>query len=238
MATLIPSSTPLPDGPRPETAPAPHLPAAGDRATSRTAAGKREPREKVRPRYRADAALDAAERQELGMVAKQAWEACGAKAAHIPADEWRHDQVAIATQGKATRVSDLRRGQFRDVLAHFLTIKGDVARAFRVAERSGQDMADRDLAVHKLREVCEAGGLDYPEYPESICRRQFKIGLDEVETGRIWFLFYTCNTRARRKNEKASEIASEGPTPKTAVVTLENGSDAENPTGGLGENAL
>jgi hypothetical protein len=183
-----------------------------DRAATRPSAGKPgrgKAQRNVEPRHTASSALNAEERQELGMVAKQAWEACGAKAAGIPADEWRHEQVAIATQGKAARVSDLRRGMFRDVLAHFLLIKGDTARAFRTAQRSGQDMADRDLALHKLREACEEGGLAYPDYPAAICDRQFKCTLDELETGRIWFLFYTCTRRARAKNKNASEIDSE-----------------------------
>lgn len=242
MPTLIPSSTPLPDGPRHETAPALHpLSAEMDRAATRPSAGKPgrgKAQRNVEPRHTASSALNAEERQELGMVAKQAWEACGAKAAGIPADEWRHEQVAIATQGKAARVSDLRRGMFRDVLAHFLLIKGDTARAFRTAQRSGQDMADRDLALHKLREACEEGGMAYPDYPAAICDRQFKSTLDELETGRIWFLFYTCTRRARAKKEKASEIDSQGGMPESAVVTLENGSEPGNPLGGAGGNPL
>lgn len=250
MPTLIPASTPLPDGPRPAeaalgaTAPLPHAPVAAPVSASRAgrpapAQSRGQGKARIGKAHVAKGAITAAERQELGMVAKQAWEACGAKAAGIDANEWRHEQVAIATQGKAARVGEVTRGQFRDVLAHFLLIKGDTARAFRTAQRAGQDMADRDLALFKIREACESAGLDYPAYPDSICRRQFKVPLDSpedlLETGRLWFLFYTVTRRAREKNKKASLVDSEGGIEKTAVVTPGDAPDAREALGEDGE---
>ena len=69
---------------------------------------------------------------------------CGAKGAGIDCDEWRPDRAAEASAGKATCLHDLKRGQYKDVLRHFLQIAGHSARAFRVAQKSGQGHADRE----------------------------------------------------------------------------------------------
>ncbi len=244
MTTLIPADTPLPPEGAPETPALPQelareaAPATGTGSPRRAGAAKSAAGGGVAPRHRAGGPLSTKERRELGMVAKQAWEKCGAKAAGIPADEWRYEQVAIATGGKAGRVGEVGRGQFRDVLAHFLMIKGDVERAFRTAQRAGQDMADRELALYKLREVCEAAKYAYPEYPDEICRAEFRVPLDSPEerlpTGRIWFLFYTCTRNARAREKRASEIDSEGGVGKSAPTTLENPADAPEAPGGPG----
>lgn len=238
MATLIPTDIPFPDAPH-RRAEGPDCPIENKPSdTYRRSQGRAAVSEasgEVAPRHRATGLIDAKERQHLGRLGREAWVKCGAKGAGIDCDEWRHEQVAEASDGKATCLHDLKRGQYKDVLRHFLQIAGHSARAFRVAQKSGQGHADRDLAMEKLKEACESGDLAFPEYPESICRRQFKVGLDELETGKVWFLFYTCTNRARTKNKKASEIASEGVSDESAVPTLETGCDAENPTGGPGE---
>lgn len=241
MATLIPSDTPLP--PASPTSPAPSardeaalVPATG--SPRGTGAAKAAEGDAVAPRHQATGLISKTERQHLGRLGRQAWDKCGAKGAGIDCDEWRHEQVAIASEGRATCLHDLRRGDYRDVLKHFLVIAGDSARAFRVAQRSGQGAADRDLALYKLREACERGELAFPDYPEAICRRQFRCGLDDLETGKLWFLFYTCTARADAKLKKASLVNSEGGISKTAVVTLEDAPDACNPVGEVGERAL
>lgn len=235
MSTLIPGDLPLPSGAAP-SARAEAAPVSVSVGTSRrTGAANRAGGETVEPRYQAKGLITSDERQHLGRLARQAWEKCGAKGAGIPCDEWRHEQVEIATEEKAKSLHEVRRGQYRDVLKHFLELAGDSARAFRVAQRSGQGAADRDLALAKLKEACESGELAYPDYPEAICRKQFKCGLDDLETGKVWFLFYTCQTRARAKNKKASEIASKGPMSAAAPITLPDACDAQEAVGGPGE---
>lgn len=241
MPTYIPS-LPIPEGPESRVQRVPDSLAAAavvsvDNPVSARQAGAAtgDRADEVAPRYQATGLITASERQHLGRLARDAWEKCGAKGAGIGCDEWRHEQVAIATEEKATRLSDLRRGQYKDVLRHFLELAGDSARAFRVAQRSGQGAADRDLAMAKLRDVCESGGLAFPDYPDSICRRQFKCALESLETGKVWFLFYTCTRRARAKNQKGPEIAPETPISNPAVVTLADGCEAGNPVGGPGE---
>lgn len=237
MATIIPNAPRPDDGDAPRHSP-PTLPAP-PRATEGPSpgAGTTAPDE-VEPRHRATGGVSAKERQHLARVARQAWEKCGAKGAGVAFDAWRHDQVADATDGKASGITSIRRGDYRTVMAHFLSIAGHGGRAMRTAARSGQGQADRDLALAKLRDVCESGGLAYPEYPESICRRQFRCGLDDLETGKVWFLFYTCTSRARAKQKKAPESAPETPSPDSAPVTPPAASDAQDPTGGDGETQL
>lgn len=231
MTTIIPTDLPLPEGPEPRAMAPAASPIPDRRALSADGGG----RSAVEPRHRATGPIGAKERQHLARLAREAWDKCGARAAGVPCDEWRHDQVQDATGGRADGLTSLARGQYREVLAHFLSIAGHGGRAMRQATRSGQGAADRELAIAKLRDVCEGGGLAWPAYPESICRRQFRCGLDELETGKIWFLFYTCTSRARAKSKKRPEIDSEGGIGKSAVSTLESPGDAQDPTGEGGE---
>jgi hypothetical protein len=232
--TIIPADTPLPADPSsPSASPRDSVPTKV--ARTRGATGAVEPADKVEPRYRATDLLSSTERQTLARLARAGWVRCGAQEAGVDFGEWRHDQVAEATDGETSGLTSLRRGQYRDVEMHFAEIAGDSARAFRAAGRSGQGQADRDLALAKLRQACTVGDLAYPEYPEAICRNQFKCSLDQLETGKVWFLFYTCTRAARRKNEKAAEIAAQSASAQMAVPTLDERCGAENPTGEPGE---
>jgi hypothetical protein len=239
MKTLIPASPDFPARQAEPTCPAskpvapPRHPEG--REPGATAALAEDYVGEVAPRYRATGGISPKERQHLARLARQAWEKCGARGAGIDFDEWRHEQVAEATDGKASGLTELRRGQYRDALRHFLALAGESARAFRVATRGGQRAADRDLALAKLREACEAGGLAYPEYPESICRRQFGVELERLETGKVWFLFYTCTQRGRAKAKHRAENAPDAPDAATAIDTLPERCDAGNPVGGPGE---
>lgn len=152
--TIIPSDTPLPADPAASDTPPPR--------PSRPATAANTPPAKVTPRHRATGLIGSTERQTLARLARAGWVRCGAQEAGIEFGEWRHDQVAAATEGEASGLTAVRRGQYREVEAHFAEIAGDSARAFRAAGRSGQGAADRELAVAKLRAVCETGGLAYP----------------------------------------------------------------------------
>jgi hypothetical protein len=234
MPTLTPPGTPLPG--RDDLAAT--RPALTDRAARSARSDKTSESASpggVAPRHRATGLLTAPERQRLAHVARVAFDRCGAGKAGISFDEWRHEQVEIATDGRATGITSLTRGQYREVQAHFLAIAGDAVKAFRSGQRAGQSHADRDLAFRKLREACESGELDYPSYPEAICRKQFRCDLDALETGKVWFLFYTCTRRARAKIKKASQSDSKAGISTALPKTGDSASDAQNPPGGPGE---
>lgn len=233
MPTFTPPGTPLPGrddlaATRPALTDRPVSAGRSDKTSSPSPGG-------VAPRYQATGPLTAPERQRLAHVARVAFDRCGAGKAGIGFDEWRHEQVEIATDGKATGITSLTRGRYRDVQAHFLAIAGDAVKAFQAGQRAGQSHADRDLAFRKLREACESGELDYPSYPEAICRKQFRCALDELETGRLWFLFYTCTRRARAKNKKAAQSASKAGFSADHPETGDSACDALDPIGGPGE---
>lgn len=148
-----------------------------------------------------------AEIQRLAVFARAAWEDCGAQAAGVPFDDWRHDQVSLATGGAATGLRDLRRGDWRKVAAHFLTLSGKFRPAFRVAKRVGQE--DRDEALYKLREACDEAGVMYPDYPAAICRTACKCELDAATAKQLWRLFYTVRNRRHIKRPHLPAGASQ-----------------------------
>ena len=144
--------------------------------------------------------------QRLASLAREAWEACGAKAAGIDCDTWRHDQVRLATGGTATGLRDLRRGDWRKVAALFLDLAGKSSSAFRVAKRVGHE--DRDEALHKLREACAEAGVRYPDYPEAICRSQNKCALEIASAKQLRRLYYTVRNRRHVKRPHLPAAAS------------------------------
>jgi len=142
--------------------------------------------------------LTVKERQFLGRLGRNAWEHCGAKDAGIDCDEWRHEQINLATNGQADGVREMGLWQVRDVKAHFLSILGQGGAALDAAATSGKEQGELEQEIWLLRKACEERKLSYPEYPETICRDQNNgRGLDQVDTAAIQRLTFT--VRSRRK---------------------------------------
>ena len=213
----------IPGGPRdsgsPPTGPALAPPALPGRRSVTPAAATTEtslPLASAKPAGRAEI-------QRLAIFARAAWEDCGARAAGVPFDDWRHDQVRMATEGRATGLRDLRRGDWRVVAAHFLSLSGKVRPAFRTAKRAGRE--DRDEAAHKLREACDEARVMWPDYPAAICRQQYKCGLDEATAKQLWRLYYTVRNRRHVKRPHLPADASESArhsTPGKTTATQAN----------------
>lgn len=143
------------------------LSAGGGRAT-RPAAAAAQPATQQRnedalyPDTRTQA-LSAYELRRAGIAANAAWrvyaaqmEAEGetaqafAKRANVTVtalkDEWRHRQVKLATEGRASGLSSVMRADFRAVFAHFLHLAGLTEKAFELLLKTGKSGGSDDVA--------------------------------------------------------------------------------------------
>lgn len=112
-------------------------------------------------------------------------------------DAWRRRE-AIAACGFQMSAAEQR--HYRRLLGWFAHLAGEDGQAFAAFVKTDDkgETEKREQARFKLEEACREGGLDYPSYPEAICRRQFKCPLGQATAEQLWSLFYTC--RNRRKN--------------------------------------
>lgn len=135
----------------------------------------------------------AARRAYTGWPEREAFEAINSEMSRTDCFEaWRRVE-----QGKAVGIQSLRemtQAHFNRVLAHFEELAGDAAGA---ARRRGRDQDNgRRIALHKLKEACQAADVGLT-YAATICRTQYRCGLDEATEKQLWNLFYT--VRNRRK---------------------------------------
>jgi hypothetical protein len=115
-------------------------------------------------------------------------------------DAWRRVE-----QGKAVGIQSLRemtQAHFNRVLAHFEQLAGDAAGAERRRARDQDN--DRRIALHKLKGACQAADVGL-SYAATICRSQYRCGLDEASTKQLWNLFYTV------RNRRAKTATPSGP---------------------------
>jgi hypothetical protein len=136
--------------------------------------------------------LSREQKTALVLIARQAYDARKAKGDELPGfDAWRGEQ-AIAACG--SRISEAGNADFSAIKARFLSYLPD-ARAFVAAVRS--ETEERRQALYKLRQDCQTRGLDFPAYPASIARQQYKRDLEQCTPKQIWRLVFT--VRNRRK---------------------------------------
>lgn len=137
------------------------------------------------------------------LTRRQKMELCvAARAAHrrmgggAPADVWRR---AEAVKAAGCRVSEATQNEYLRLLAHFQDLAGDSGRALETELRSAEE--PRRVALRKLRLECAARGLSMG-YPEAICRRQYKCGLDEAAPNQLWRLVFTVRNRRKKAAKK------------------------------------
>ncbi len=116
-------------------------------------------------------------------------------------DEWRHAECRAASGGRIGGFREAMQRDYRLLRGHFANLAGDGATAIQDAIHGDSDEADRGQARAILRRECRRRGHAFPEYPASICRTQYKCGLDEASAKQLWSLIYT--VRNRKKNQGA-----------------------------------
>lgn len=151
---------------------------------------------------RADAPLSREQKARLCLLAREAFDRLE-ESGLIPEGErfegWRRAEQARAMGCEEFSLTGATQRDFRALRAHFGALKGDMRRAFRDALGAEPETADRELVVHKLREACAECGVLWPNYPESICRTQFRRPLAEATPKQLWSLFFTVRNRRKAK---------------------------------------
>lgn len=160
------------------------------------------------------APLSNIQKRDISIAARRAYEAWPEREAFeaINVDQsrtacfeaWRHVECAKAVGIQSLR--EMTQAHYNRVLAHFEELAGDAASATR---RRGRDHDnDRRIALHKLKEACQAADVGL-SYAASICRAQYRCGLDEATTKQVWNLFYTVRNRAAAKKPAPAQPADD-----------------------------
>ena len=158
--------------------------------------------------------LSHTQKAEIGQLARQAWlrwdgreaflEANGELSASACYTAWRHWQQGLACGRQSQREST---GDDNQLLrAHFLKLAGLEASAHRAEEQHISN--PRRIARYKLRQALAAAGL--PEaYAAAICRRQYRVSLDDASERQLWCLVYTVrNRKPKTRNSKPERAAA------------------------------
>lgn len=113
-------------------------------------------------------------------------------------DLWRRDQLERVCGARSFR--DCGHDDYSLLMAHFHHLAGETdasARQFARATAEG-----RRRALFLLERECGRRGVDWPEYPGAICRRQYKCPLAEASERQLWRLLYTVRSRRDAKGAK------------------------------------
>lgn len=155
------------------------------------------------------AGLSHIQKREIAIAARRAYDAWAEREAFEAInsemsrsacfDAWRHVEQGKATGGNGSgpaggiqSLCEMTQAHYAAVLAHFIALAGDPARADRVLTRN-QDNGRR-IARYKLDQILRERGLP-AGYAASICRSKFKCALDQASEGQIWKLFYDVRKR-------------------------------------------
>ena len=122
-------------------------------------------------------------------------------------DDWRHDEVRAAVGADGLRSA--RNGQFRAILAHFLSLAGDDTASLSASMRTGprglhgatpgETVEDQEQAVWLVRDLLKRHGV-HENYALAICRDQFHVGrLEALNAPQAMALLATLGHRLRRR---------------------------------------
>jgi hypothetical protein len=144
------------------------------------------------------APLGAAERRELAILARRAWEKIGRPGPCF--DAWRHQQTMICAERPG--LTHCRREDYNFVKGHLLRLLGAERGAASCEVRGATE--PRRQALAKLRAECAAarGVLGHPEaYVEAIAKAKFKtVDIErELAANQIWQLIFSLRNAAARK---------------------------------------
>lgn len=163
------------------------------RSTGGNPASRIPPQKKLPPQ-RLGGPLSNEQKARLCILCREAWEQNGSKGA---LDDYRHLQVdrAVGKPGLTACTQD----DYKPLVGHFLNLTGHPDRAMN----AHLDHATEDVRVaqFKLHAALKKAGLPIA-YAATICRRQYKCGIEAANTKQLWQLIYTINNRAasRRRN--------------------------------------
>jgi hypothetical protein len=206
-ATLRPAASGLPP------VVAPQYPATPKRA----AEGQREPRIAPEQRPRAKGALSPEQVTALAILVKQAYDVLRSydapTVAGVTIDDWRHREIAVATQGRATGLRAAQQRDFRAIRGHFLGWLGRPADALQDALTDQPERADWELAWYRLEKKCQEMKLAFPGYPAAIAKSQFGSALNGCTAHQLAALFYTIVNRGRAKAKKEAAVVRVEATP-------------------------
>lgn len=130
------------------------------------------------------------QKARLSILARAAYQ--HQKVQGMTVEEWRHE---ISIRACGCRISEAVQDHWADLKSAFEDLAGKPEKAFKTQLREGDNK--RRVAMHKLTTALAAKGL-HLSYAASICKTQFKCGLEEASAKQLWCLFYTVTNRRRK----------------------------------------
>lgn len=136
--------------------------------------------------------LSKEQKARLSILARKAAEVQGITGGYRAVNEWRHE---VSLRACGLRISEATQANWADLKSAFEDLGGQPAKAFQTQMREGDNK--RRVALWKLTQALAGKGLQ-PAYAESICRCQFKCGLEQASAKQLWCLFYTITNRRKQ----------------------------------------
>lgn len=140
------------------------------------------------------------QKASLAVIAAQAFEEqsrLGLIDDGVTKDEWRRAEQ-LATTGVAS-LTETRNGDFLKLRAHFLLLSGRDSDAFIDHLAAEADATGTAQKIHRLKMECARHDFDFPGYPATICKRQFKCTLDAATPEQLDALRNTVSARGRSR---------------------------------------
>jgi hypothetical protein len=200
MITVIPGSRPDPENDPERNATSRR--STGARSATLSPAPGEEATQAVEPQVenvpRADQPLSRNQKTKLSILAREAYQKhleTGLIDEDVDFDDWRHEEVREATNGRCQGFRSATQRHFRQIRGHFAMLNGDVSGAFRDAVRDEPAQADWETNWKLLERNCEEKGFAFPEYPAAICRNQFKCAIRDASAKQLFALLCTVRNR-------------------------------------------
>ncbi len=143
-------------------------------------------------------------KKQKGIICRIAARAFEHRGATGDAKEWRREQQHAAVG--VGSLTDCTQEHYNDLVAHFEGLAGEAGRQFNATLR--QEDEELRQKRHNLAVALEERGLD-ASYAESICRDQYKCGLEKATAGQLFNLLKTVKSRRSVVGKPAAVVGDE-----------------------------
>lgn len=165
-----------------------------------------------------NAPLNADQKRALAATARKAYDQHGGSQTGMTFEDWRHEQQHQAC-GKAS-LREATQNDFKLLRGHFDKLTGRAVDAFRQFLGQSGEGQRRELALAKLRHVCDeaaavplsefANGTSALLYAEGFLRKQRGVTLDTAHPKQLWHAVFVMERKLKSLRAWADQVKAEG----------------------------
>lgn len=142
--------------------------------------------------------VSAEEKQEIAFILRQQG---GRDSSSAVFDTWRRQELAriFAEPFERARLepprsfAELRQKDYAPAMEHFAALAGDDAAAIEYRHRAR--VHGRAVVMSLIESSCRSRALQFPQYPDSICRDQYGCQMIVASEKQLWTILFTVRNR-------------------------------------------